>query len=288
MNIKKQAIAFREMDAKTKIIIIVQGNSWENMVEWYEHIASVLDEDDYKNIGGLAVADTCMGNGQLESIEMLIAAKKISEICHENIKHHLHVLGVGSIPRMKPILYLLKSGYLNSYKRVSYDSSSHTSTFDYGLLKLNGTCKSIGSYKTKEVDEHFRKVYNTFSNTFSSFCTQDQFIDQIFGSGEGDWKFSTIKQRALDTKDHKILITNVLSKAAHTYYQILNFSLNLDKVMTHEFGVYEKNSDRAINALLNVVDDNSMNFWLSQNGKNINSKRISDKENIISIEGFLL
>lgn len=287
MNIKNQATEFRRLNAKTKIIIIVQGNSWENMVEWYEHIASVLDEEDYQNIGGLAVADTCMGNGQLESIEMLIAAKKIAEICHENIKHHLHVLGVGSIPRMKPILYLIKSGYLNSYNRVSYDSSSHTSTFDYGLLKLNGTCKSIGSYKTKEVDEHFRKVYNTFSKTFSPLCTQDAFINQIFGTGEGDWKFSTIKQRALDTKDNNVFITNILSKAAHTYYQILNFSVNLDKTMSHEFGVYNKNSERAINALLNVTDDNSMTFWLSQNGKHINSKRIADKENIISIEGFL-
>jgi hypothetical protein len=287
MNIKQQASYFRSINSTTKVIMIVQGNSWENMVEWYKIIESVLEPADYLNIGGVAVADTCMGNGQLESIEMLIAAKKISEFCHENVKHHLHVLGVGSISRMKPILYLLKSGYLSSYNRISYDSSSHTSTFDYGLLKLNGTCRSIGSFKTAAVDIHFRNVYRMFSKTLSEWVTEDEYIDSIFGTEQQDWKFSTVKQRGFVTNDRRFIIPNILSKMTHTYFQIHNFTYNLDLIMSHELGVYTKSPERHLNALLGVIDDESMKSWLQNTSSSITSKRITNDKNVINLEDLV-
>ena len=246
-----------------------------------------MSEEDYANIGGLAVADTCMGNGQMESIQMLMAAKKISEFCHENVKHHLHVLGVGSISRMKPILYLIKSGYLSSFNEVSYDSSSHTSTFDYGLLKLNGTCRSIGSYKTHEVDKHFRNVYNMFSNTLSQFVTEDEYINSIFGEGPGDWKFSSVKQRGLATNDKRFIIPNFLAKTTHTYYQIHNFVTNLDKTLDDKLLKYKKNGNNHLNLLLRVKDDKGMQNWIRDIGSHISSKKIKNDNEFISIEEFM-
>lgn len=281
-NIKEQVEYFRSIGSNTKVIIIVQGNTAQHMVDWYKDIESLLTEEDYKNIGGLAIADTCMGNGQRESIEMLIAAKKISEFCHENVKHHLHVLGVGSISRMRPILYLIKGGYLSSYNLISYDSSSHTSTFDYGLLKLNGTCKSIGSTKTNSVDIHFRNVYNLFSDTLSKYVTEDQYIDSIFGDGSGDWKYSTVKERGIKTNDPNYIIPNLLAKVAHTYYQIHNFTLNLDKLMGDELMI----GKGPINSLLGVKNDAGMDGWIKNNHSMIKSKSISDSMNVINVETF--
>ena len=279
-NIRSQASFFRQVGAKTKVIIIVQGNDVDDMVEYFKNITTRLNDSDYDNIGGLAIADTCMGNGELESIKMLIAAKKISEICHPNIKKHLHVLGVGSIYRMKPILYLLKSGYLSEFERVSYDSSSHTSTFQYGLLKVNGTCTSIGSTKTIEVDRHFRNVYNLFNDTFSQYVTENKFINNIFVDEAGDWKYSTIKNRVIETGDPDIIIPSLLCNAAHTYFQIHNFITNLDKVMldVHEtipeenMNIYVKK--RPINDLLGVKDQAGMDKWMGMHGKSVKTKSI--------------
>jgi hypothetical protein len=280
-NIKSQASFFRQVGAKTKVVIIVQGNSIQDMIEYFKNITTRLDDVDYENIGGLAIADTCMGNGELESIKMLIAAKKISEICHPNIKKHLHVLGVGSIYRMRPILYLLKSGYLSAFERVSYDSSSHTSTFQYGLLKVNGTCTSIGSTRTPEVDIHFRNVYTLFNDTFSQYVTEDKFMDNIFGDGTIDWKYSTIKNRVIETGDPDVIIPSLLCNAAHTYFQIHNFITNLDKVMLDEFeDVDDGNINkyikmRPINSLLKIDTDDKMEGWLSFNTKLIKTKSIA-------------
>lgn len=287
-NVKAQASYFRHVSSKTKAIIIVQGNSADDMVEFFKGVTSRLEPEDYENIGGMAVADTCIGNGELESIEMLRAAKRISEFCHPNIRRHLHVLGVGSISRMRPILYLLKSGYLSNFERVSYDSSSHTSTFQYGLLKLNGTCKSIGSYRTPAVDKHFRNVYNLFNDTFSPLVSEDRWMELVFGDGTGDWKFSTIKNRLMLNDNPNEIAAGMLCNAAHTYFQIHNFVTNLDKVSSHELGNV-KNSDLseiATNRLLGVTTEDQMDTWLSNNRTLIRSKRISRDENMISIEDF--
>lgn len=276
-NVKSQASFFRQVGAKTKVIIIVQGNDVDDMVEYFKNITTRLDDADYENIGGLAIADTCMGNGELESIKMLIAAKKISEICHPNIKKHLHVLGVGSIYRMRPILYLLKSGYLSAFERVSYDSSSHTSTFQYGLLKVNGTCTSIGETKTPKVDKHFRNVYTLFNDTFSQYVTEDKFISNIFDDAE-DWKYSTIKNRVIETSDPDIIIPSLLCNAAHTYFQIHNFITNLDKVMLDEYNDGKSKGSWAkvmrINALLDVKDQTGMDDWMEKLGSGVKTKSI--------------
>lgn len=288
-NIKAQTTYFRENNAKTKVIIIVQGNSASDMVEFFKGVVSRLSPEDYDNIGGMAVADTCIGNGELESIEMLRAAKQISEFCHPNIRRHLHVLGVGSISRMRPILYLLKSGYLDKFERVSYDSSSHTSTFQYGLLKLDGTCKSIGSYKTPAVDKHFRNVYNLFIDTFTELnVSEDRWIELVFGDGSGDWKFSTIKNRLVTNPNNNEISAGLLCNFAHTLYQIHNFIMNLDKVMGHELGSVKNNDIRemGLNRLLGIKTDAELDTWLYQNRTFIKSKRINRDENMINIEDF--
>lgn len=287
-NIKAQATYFRESGAKTKVVIIVQGNNTEDMVNFYRNIESRLSPEDYENIGGMAIADTCMGNGELESIEMLRAAKQIADFCHPNVRKHLHVLGVGSITRMRPILYLLKSGYLHEFERVSYDSSSHTSTFQYGLLKLNGTCKSIGSHKTPAVDKHFRNVYNLFSDTFSNYITEDRWIENLFGDGLGDWKFSTIKNRAMLLQDENEIAATLLCNAAHTYFQIHNFVTNLDKLMKDEFLVYENNTDQSANALLGVKDEKDMMGWWTNCKAKTKSKRIQRREDNVPLEEFFV
>jgi hypothetical protein len=295
-NVKAQATYFRKSGAKTKVIVIVQGNSADDMVNFFNGVISRLEPEDYENIGGMAVADTCIGNGELESIEMLRAAKRISEFCHPNIRRHLHVLGVGSISRMRPILYLLKSGYLNNFERVSYDSSSHTSTFQYGLLKVNGTCRSIGSHKTPDVDKHFRNVYNLFSDTFSPLVTEDRWIELIFADGSGDWKYSTIKNRLMQNQNPNEIVAGLLCNAAHTYFQIHNFVTNLDRVSSHKYKEIEeiaKNKKQgkthiAMNNLLNINSEEQIEDWCSQFSATINSKRISRDSDTINMEDFFV
>ena len=277
-NIKEQIEAFKSLKAKTKVIPIIQGNTYQDMIVFYNQIANELEDEDYEFISGMAIADTCMGNGELESIEMLRGAKHISMICHDNIKKHLHILGVGSISRMRPILYLNKSGYLDTFEKVSYDSSSHTSTFDYGLLKVNGTCRPLGGVRTPRGEAHFRNVYALFNKFLSSKISEDEFLDLILGDGVSDWKYSTVKERSMSMSEEKMIV-GMLSKTMHTYFQIDNFVTCIDKVL-----VETSSGNQHIDKLLNIRDDVTMESWLNAARSNIKSKRIVREENHGSLE----
>ena len=293
-NIFNQCKFFRDIGAKSKVIVIVQGNSASDMRSFANTIFSSLPYELYSQIGGLAVADTCMGNGDLESIEMLEAAHLIMKDHREILEGKtLHILGVGSIARMRPVLYLSKAGYLEGYSKISFDSSSHTSTFIYGLLKLDGTCKSIGSYKTQRVEQHFRNVYQRWDKTFRQYVSEDEFITNVFGEELGaDWKFSSIKNKALEQTDLKLIIPNILINAAHTFFQIHNFMINLDKILDHEHQIVKLNrktniSDVAINNLLTVTNESDMIDWITHNKNLVKSKRITRKEERATLEAFL-
>jgi hypothetical protein len=279
LNIKQQIKTFRELGAKTKVIPIIQGNNADDMILYFNQIAAQLSDEDYAFISGMAVADTCIGNGVLESIEMLKGAKEITKICHDNIKKHLHILGVGSVSRMRPILYLNKSGYLNTFEKVSYDSSSHTSTFDYGLLKVNGTCTALGSVRTPKAEAHFQNVYRLFNRFLSSKVTQGEFLDMILGDGKRDWKYSTVKDLANSFSEEKMMIAYLI-KTIHTYYQIDNFVTCLDRVLEEQ-----SSGIKEIDSLLQVSSDQEMASWFKHISRSVKSKRIKRKEDHGSLEG---
>lgn len=280
INIKNQADYFRSQNAKTKIIIIVQGNTAQDMEMYFREIEKQLKPEDYDYIGGMAVADTCMGNGEAESIEMLKGARIITKDCHENVKKHLHILGVGSITRMRPVIYLINSGYISNFQQVSYDSSSHTCCYDYGLVKLNGTCKPLGGTGTKKAVEYFSDVYDLFNTAIP--VDKDKFLYTLFGDRTIDWKFSTVKARAFETKDTKIITTALMVKMLHTLYMINNFVYNVDLIKD----TYSKS--QGIETLRKVSCDYTMELWEKHNlnTKSIKTKRINRDDSFSSLEGF--
>jgi hypothetical protein len=283
LNIKEQIRAFRELGAKTKVVIIVQGNDKDDMVAFYNEIEKVLDKDDWNYISGIAVADTCIGNGQLESVEMLRAAHAIALNAPDCVSNHLHILGVGSISRMAPVIYLIRSGYLDKFKYISYDSSSHTSTFTYGLLKLNGTCTRLGDVRNHKTSEHFTNVYEMFEPYLKNIVTKDVLLDILFGPGSEKWSYATVKNRAIKSGKNNHIVMAHLIKAIHTYFQIDNFMWNLDQVFLDK-----KTYGIELMSLLNVKTEEDMIKWIrAQKGSNnISSKRITREEDHATLDRF--
>jgi len=291
-NIKQQIEKFKKLGSKTKIIAIAQGNCAEDMVEYFLALQKELTEaSDFDYIGGIAMADTCIGNGPMESVEMLRGAKLIARVAELPFMNQLHILGVGSLHRMRPVLYLVKSGYLNEFKKISYDSSSHTCTFNYGAVKLDGTCKRLGSNKEQKGINHFKNVYDLFSDHLSKLVTFDDFIFSIYGFS-GDWAYSSIRDRALKNDDKKMAIAGLLSKCLHTYFQMNNFVLNCDKMLSATKYIKTKGGskkvlfDLAISNLLNVKTNEDMTSWMKNFKSSVKSSRILREENHNTLESL--
>lgn len=289
INIKRQIEYFRSKGATTKVIIIVQGNTPEDMVEFYRQIQDQLSDKDFENVGGIAVADTCMGNKELETIDMLIAARKIAQFAHPNAVKQLHLLGVGSIPRMAPVIYLRESGFLDAFEKISYDSSSHTVCFNYGLMKLNGTCKSLGTFRNHLLESHLFDIYTTFQSSFEDIGTFDWYMDEVFFAEDGSWIYSKTAERAGASGDRNKILAASLVNFTYSMYQVKNFIECLDRVAGGEFiGARNDKNIKAITMLQNVSDDKDMQTWLSVQKPYVSSARIARKEDSFGLDKFFV
>ena len=285
-NIKEQINHFRNNKSKTKVILIVQGNNCHDMLQFFRAIASQLTDDDYNYIGGMALADTCMGNGALESVEMLKAAREIGKIAHESIRRHLHFLGVGTINRMRPIIYLLRSGYLSTFHHISYDSSTVSSAYDFGKVILDEKTTMLGQTKTSLAVNYFTTLYDFYGDIFKPLISLGSYIDAIFGIENdpaetmySNWKNSSITLRVDRDDDINRIVASLLVRPAYLYYQIADFILCVDKAFNEKKGKFK---NHALSQLLDVKDDANMIAWEKNHSKFVQSKRIRRKEDISS------
>lgn len=279
-NIKKQCEIFRQANAKTKVLIIVQGNRPEDMILYFNEIAKQLDEKDYDHIAGIAVADTCIGNGYLESVDMLRAAKDIARTSHPSIHNQLHLLGVGAVNRMRPVIYLMNSGYLSDFKKVSFDSTVHSGGFIFGKVVMSSGIVQYGPQRTADLDDHFKNIYDFFKPILEHYVTLDEFYATIFAS-DGTWNTSDIKTRAFNyPPDSNKGVVGLGIGLLYTYYQIFDFMKKLNEVMQTEV------EHSPIGCLLNVKTDEDMEQWFNTASKYVKTKRITRKEDHNTLESL--
>lgn len=165
-NIRDQTEAFE--GAKTKAFYILQGNSAEEMYQWFEGGTSVLEPAHYKKIQGLAPADTCMGNGELESVEMLTACHRLHNDFPDYVGNHIHFLGVGSPSRLLPVIFLAQGGYLDKDTHVSFDSSTASMSLIMGNLVMpDGRRVRRG---VKETVGFMTTFYDEMHDTLAETC----------------------------------------------------------------------------------------------------------------------
>lgn len=130
-NILHQTEAFK--GSNTKAFYIVQGNSTDEMFRWFKHGVDIIGKDGFERIQGIAPADTCIGNGALESVDMMVAYHRmVQEFGQEFTKRHLHLLGVGATSRLLPAVFLKESGFIPSNVELSFDSSSSSLSYVMG------------------------------------------------------------------------------------------------------------------------------------------------------------
>ncbi len=168
-NIRAQIETYIETGSDCKPYIILQGNSEADFIAFSDGIMSELKGVEHY-IAGCAAADTCIGNGVRESIDMMSVIRKLN--IPERAKKSVHMLGVGSVKRMLPAVALMRSGYFGDDFHISYDSSTHT-----GCLTNREYTNKVGARKkisghgimrngikqpSRELDEMLDEVHGRF------------------------------------------------------------------------------------------------------------------------------
>ena len=156
-NIKRQLDIMVNNNSICRPQMILQGNSYDDFQNFYDGMTSVLDDSEIAELRGCAVADTCIGNGLLESLDMLSMVERLG--MPDNLRKNVHLLGVGSIKRLLPALMMYRSGYFSSDIHVSYDSTSHTQSMSTGKWTF------ANESKTYAVKRHDKVILRRISDT---------------------------------------------------------------------------------------------------------------------------
>lgn len=185
-NIREQIETYIKNESKCKPYIILQGNSDDDFKAFSDGIMSQLKGVEH-HIAGCAAADTCIGNGVRESIDMMSVIRKLN--IPEKAKKSVHLLGVGSVKRLLPAVALVRSGYFGDEFHMSYDSSTHTGcltnreyTDKLGRRKKisgHGIVRNGIKQSSKELDEMLDEVWGRFGHAlprskdeFKEFATK--------------------------------------------------------------------------------------------------------------------
>lgn len=174
-NVNRQLRVFADNDYVTKVLLIAQGNEPQEFADFVHYQYDEIDDDLKHKIQGIAVADTCIGNGVLETIDMTYGFGLID--IPKEYRNHIHYLGVGSISRLMPVIEMKRSGYLLDDLYVTFDSTSHTSSYVMGkLIDEFGDTHKLGTSPSKKNMEFFEHLYDEYMLPFFGKENKDEYI----------------------------------------------------------------------------------------------------------------
>lgn len=180
-NIKRQIDIMIQENSACRPMMILHGNHFDDFKNYYDGMCSVLTEEYLRELKGVAVSDTCIGNGILEGADMVSMLMRLD--LPDYLRKKVHLLGVGSFSRLLPTLMLIKSGYLPADMHLSYDSTSHTSGFIMGrCMDYNRITRKLYNIDINKKDiigqeKFFTKIWNKYSQYLLKICDKDKFFD---------------------------------------------------------------------------------------------------------------
>ena len=131
-NVKRQIEIFKEMGSSTKVMLISQGQDVDSWRKYIEVICAGLDDEEIEQMcTGISLGSQCNGNSFAHRCEMIYAMKEYQ--IPDIIKSNVHLLGVGNHEALSP--FYLSPDYFDFIDHLSYDSSSHASSWFFSRYK---------------------------------------------------------------------------------------------------------------------------------------------------------
>lgn len=263
-NIREQIETLDSIGATTGVQYIVQGNNYQDMFDWFDDGSKVLTPDHFNRVSGIALADTCIGNGPMESIEMLVAYHLIrKEFGAPCTKNHIHLLGLGSVRRLLPVLYLMNSGLLPQDLTVSFDSTTFSMSYFMGRFMASDgrkVEKDAAAYR-----QMFHEVWQYFGDIYTKHvpeCNEQQFVEHV--TAEIRSLAGAINNSHADIEPvvrANITLTNC--------WQVLGFIKRINKCLE-----FAKHDNSPMGMLQEVDTFDKFLKWKGKYGHYIASKRI--------------
>lgn len=271
-NVNDQLKAFRDMKSPTKVMLIVQGNNRFDFAKWAELAYEEVEDDLKEGVHGIAMADTCIGNGILETVEMCAAIPRMN--IPERIKKNIHFLGVGSLSRLVPVIELSRGGLFPDDSHISFDSTSHTCSLVLGKYTTpRGGITKFGKTASRHNIKFFRQVYDEIAKYYEHDVSFEDYVKYVVDN-------ITTSTHLGDYTNYPLAILANLTYWFTAMISAENFMHNVvscQKDQQYYYGVMSKKNLKGIKPLMllakvNTIDD--FEQWFATCSHYVESVRI--------------
>lgn len=233
-NIKRQIQIFDEMNSKSKIMLICQGQDFDTYREYTETIVNELTDYEISRIYGLAPSSACNGFGVLSRLDMLYSIK-VLEI-PEKLKKNIHLLGVGNYSTLLPLI--LNPNYFNFIKNLSYDSTSHSSKYIFGnYVNDNNQTINLGKCRNSLNYKIYQNIFEKYKKYFELFEINDF---EYFFENYTQYSSKNKNKKAIFYKNENDRIIATLFIAFFMFDIIQNFMTFLNKIIENPEQIFNK------------------------------------------------
>jgi hypothetical protein len=277
-NLKDQILYFKEMGSVTKPFLIVQGNDFDYYQRWTDLVLEEVGSDLWDSIGGLSVGAAALGQGEFQDYKRAFFASELQ--MPDNIKKHIHLLGVGSIKRLAPMVSLKHGGHFAGSK-ISYDSTTHTSGLSMMQYQMGNKLSTFKYGMLKEFPIVSDDVCNFAQNAFG-ITLDPEFLKSTYLDNRATYFEKYTEDREQDFQ---------IAKFCTLFSSVKNFMISLDKMDNNIEELYDvvghKNYGRAL-SFSKITDVKDFNEWCKYNENSLRSKGVVSSNDVSSMEDLFV
>lgn len=282
-NVNEQLQKFNELGSACEVMLIAQGNNRQDFADWVHAAYDEVDPSLQHQIHGIALADTCIGNGTLESVEMC-AAYNLIDIDH--IKKNIHFLGVGSLRRLVPVIELCRSGWFPSDTNISFDSTTHTSMLIMGRY-TDERCRiqQIGKRLTPNNLKFFSQVYDLIAANFDTSISKEDYVKHITDNLQDA---QTMRKTPEFSSVAELTYFFYCIQCVHNFMSAINACMSSPEAYYTYLTDVSRKKMKPMLQLANVKTLVDMDEWFRLYSRYVDSKRISRADSLLSHQNITL
>lgn len=276
-NIRDQIETFLKMKSDARPFFIAQGNDLESYVRWTELAMEEIPKELHERIGGVALGAVALGTGTLEDCKR---AFYYTQLPLSQTTHHFHLLGVGSVSRLLPVI-AMQNHPVYQDTLISYDSTTHTSGVQMGryygpdfqwITPGRLFRDDEGKYQTEngiQGVEDYRFINADVRNYVKDYIVDDDLFMEAMN----------VPVRAYQKLHNGEFLPPIEAFSAYFVGSTMNFIRHVDAV-TQDFtlahNLVSKTTYSAINDMRNVKTKQDFEHWLRHAGSSLDSCPIED------------
>jgi len=201
-NVVKQCEVFLDTpDRISKIMVILQGHTFEDYKEYARGVFSVFDELDeetrqkyYSVIGGLSFGLGGTSN-YFNLLEVIVRTPMEMDFVPEELRSEIHFLGLGGLTKAA-FIYALQPDFYGRDVHFTFDSTSRTSAATYGRYTLHDKEKKTKQVKStgRDYGENAQEFLTLLYENFKENINRDLPYRQVHSLEDYRQKFSAFRE----------------------------------------------------------------------------------------------